>query len=837
MRSSLPAVIACILIFIISHGESSAQMSSVVNSLDDDENAYPWDDTATVDIDESIDGICHDAAGRCTFRAALAEAWYIGTTAHVTFSVAGSIVVDSNQGPFNPPPGSTIDGGGRKVALRGSGSFPWLMTIDSQTVVKGLEFRAAWNGLDVYGKKNFIGGYTASEGNLFLGMKQDAIFLLGDSNIVIGNQIGTGGCCDAYALAGSDTVYNKNGIFVMGSHNIIGDSIGTMRNVISRNQIGISMVGDDSGFVPCEGNTIRGNMIGTDILGVNREGNAYGIEMLYGSGHVIGDPGNDRANIICGSRESGILAGIGTDNVTIIGNLIGLNINQDSLGNENGIILGPGSSDCLVYNNLIERNRGYGIEIAGGHAGFNEPSTRHIIAGNTINHNGLGIAMGARATENVVGSSLDVDRPPNEIQSSTQGGLFIGSLAATPNEARLNTVRKNLFLDNYDEGIDIRNSQDSILPPAVESYNVAGGTGYVAGRHDRAGSLIDVYEGKKNLDTWYEGYTWLGSAYVQADSTFMVTFPDCGCPVVAVTATDPLGNTSMFSIFQQGAALIDVVDAMTSGWNMGSVPVNPLNSLSTQVFSGAMSNVFAYTPVTGYTAQTNVSVGPGYWVRYASATNQSITGYAVHADTFSVGSGWNLVGSITDPVPVSDVSSIPGGMISSNFFEYNGFYEASDTIRPGRAYWVKVGQAGSLVLAPGGGASPANRIRIAETDELPPSPPANRPDRHAIRPTSMPQARPFIVPLDRGEGGPRNGSARFRYWVPADGRVTMTILDRAGRQIASLVDDEERAGFHTALWRAEGVPDGTYLCKLETGGGVSVRSIRLGTVPGPAGPR
>jgi len=78
-------------------------MTAVVNSTADDADAYPWDDPATADIDESVDGICKDAGGRCTLRAALDEANSIGISVNVTFSVSGTITVDTLQGPFMPP--------------------------------------------------------------------------------------------------------------------------------------------------------------------------------------------------------------------------------------------------------------------------------------------------------------------------------------------------------------------------------------------------------------------------------------------------------------------------------------------------------------------------------------------------------------------------------------------------------------------------------------------------------------------------------------------------------------------------------------------------------------
>ena len=79
-----------------------AQMNSVVNSTADDGDSYPYDDPNTEEFDEATDGICRNAAGRCTLRAALDEASGMGQYANVTFSVSGILTL-GDRGTFTPP--------------------------------------------------------------------------------------------------------------------------------------------------------------------------------------------------------------------------------------------------------------------------------------------------------------------------------------------------------------------------------------------------------------------------------------------------------------------------------------------------------------------------------------------------------------------------------------------------------------------------------------------------------------------------------------------------------------------------------------------------------------
>jgi hypothetical protein len=76
----------------------------------------------------------------------------------------------------------------------------------------------------------------------------------------------------------------------------------------------------------------------------------------------------------------------------------------------------------------------------------------------------------------------------------------------------------------------------------------------------------------------------------------------------------------------------------------------------------------------------------------------SVSGLTRTRDTISVAPGWNLIGSISTPLPVSSIVSLPNGIVMSSYFGYNAGYAASDTLKPGSAYWVKIGSAGKIVL-------------------------------------------------------------------------------------------------------------------------------------------
>jgi phosphatidylserine/phosphatidylglycerophosphate/cardiolipin synthase-like enzyme len=135
--------------------------------------------------------------------------------------------------------------------------------------------------------------------------------------------------------------------------------------------------------------------------------------------------------------------------------------------------------------------------------------------------------------------------------------------------------------------------------------------------------------------------------------------------------------------------------SMREGWNMVSLPVSVPDGRRSVVFPTATSEGFAYE--TGYKQKDTLTMRKGYWLKSPSRID-TISGTPVASDTIPVMQRWNLIGSITEPVLASSITASPG-TIQSVFYDYNGVYDTADTIQPGKAYWVKVSQAGSLYLS------------------------------------------------------------------------------------------------------------------------------------------
>ncbi len=195
------------------------------------------------------------------------------------------------------------------------------------------------------------------------------------SNRIYGCHIGTN-------VAGTTAqANNDSGIYASQSNNnIIGGKSTSERNLVSGNgYMGIYLYN-------CEGNTIEGNFIGTDINGTVAIGNvSNAIWLRDGQNHTVGGTTTNSRNIISGNTDGVI---VGSDNSIIKGNYIGPDVTGTSfLGNQGASLILVSSDNTVGGLTSEERN-----VIAGTFRLVGVFDTGNEILGNYIGTNATGTA-------------------------------------------------------------------------------------------------------------------------------------------------------------------------------------------------------------------------------------------------------------------------------------------------------------------------------------------------------------------------------------------------------------------------------------------------------------
>lgn len=132
-------------------------------------------------------------------------------------------------------------------------------------------------------------------------------------------------------------------------------------------------------------------------------------------------------------------------------------------------------------------------------------------------------------------------------------------------------------------------------------------------------------------------------------------------------------------------------------WNLVSLPLTVSDTSVAAVFPTAVAGAYSFSTSSGYSQNSVMSYGKGYWVKFNESQLAPVFGTPYATQTVAVEEGWNLVGGVSSPLPVTDVISDPPDNVSS-FWGYASSYTIADELEPARAYWVKAASSGTLTF-------------------------------------------------------------------------------------------------------------------------------------------
>ncbi len=503
----------------------NAQLNFVVNSLADDENSYPYDNPNTPQ-DESEDGICADALGRCTIRAAIDEAFNMNQSINLTFGVSGTINLLSY---LFLPDGSSMSGN-NQITLTNPA---FILGIENDCTIQGMKLSDAMVAIEVQGSNNKI-GIPTGDYNEFVDC-QTAIGLQGDNNLVSNNFFGI-------TLSGSLQPCGT-GIIISGNYNSIGKNEINASNIFCGSTIAGIII------ITGEGNIVEGNYIGTNIDQQTGLGNVIGV-MISSDNNLIGGSGIFSTNVISGNQIAVAIQAAPpdtyADNNLIVNNIIGLSKFENAvIPNNNGIMITNGVTNARIYDNIIAGNTAVGIGIFG--YDTDSYTTGHRIYRNRIGVNKNDVQYPNEIGISILGNVADVSIGVNEINEyhkniivgNTDTGLELESLQGfSPNGI---VFRKNIIHSNGVVNI-FMDSQVNLGLSAPIGLTFNGNT--LSGSHPLPGMTIDIYRADR-FELPASAYEWLGFTTTNANGTFSFLISDPSVQAVSVTATNPLsGSTS-----------------------------------------------------------------------------------------------------------------------------------------------------------------------------------------------------------------------------------------------------------------------------------------------------
>lgn len=252
----------------------------------------------------------------------------------------------------------------------------------------------------------------------------------------------------------------------------------------------------------------------------------------------------------------------------------------------------------------------------------------------------------------------------------------------------------------------------------------------------------------------------------------------------------------------------------SKGWNIVSVPRNVSDNRKTILFPTASSSAYHYDG--SYVDAESLNTFQGYWIQFPSQQLVGISGSPVLADTIDVIEGWNLIGSLTLNVPASLLRTIPSDIATSPLYEFDNGYTVATRITAGKGYWIKVNQSGKVIISVISGIPQSTKL--FSLTGAPPPPPFDE----GIEPPAV-----STFKLEQNYPNPFNPLTVIRYQLNEKSYVTLKIYNVIGKEVATIVDGIQDAGYKMQEWDATDVPSGVHYYKLTAGDFSQTRKLVL----------
>ena len=139
----------------------------------------------------------------------------------------------------------------------------------------------------------------------------------------------------------------------------------------------------------------------------------------------------------------------------------------------------------------------------------------------------------------------------------------------------------------------------------------------------------------------------------------------------------------------------------SDGWNLVGFPFELENSDYNVIYPEATSGTL-YSFDGTYVGETELVPGVGYWLNFPSSGSDILNGDPITTITISLSSGWNLVSGLSSNLSVEEIVDINSIIVSGTIYGFDGTYQNSSILEPGKGYWMNANDDGDITLSLGG---------------------------------------------------------------------------------------------------------------------------------------
>ena len=133
-------------------------------------------------------------------------------------------------------------------------------------------------------------------------------------------------------------------------------------------------------------------------------------------------------------------------------------------------------------------------------------------------------------------------------------------------------------------------------------------------------------------------------------------------------------------------------------WNMVGLPLGMEDTYYLSLFPDAVNNtLFSFGE--GYSLETNLVEGTGYWLRFDGYGSSTMIGDDFEEITISLEEDWNMISGVSEAADVYAISDPYGLIVPNTIYSFGEGYELADVIEPGLGYWMRSYGEGNITIS------------------------------------------------------------------------------------------------------------------------------------------
>ena len=309
-------------------------------------------------------------------------------------------------------------------------------------------------------------------------------------------------------------------------------------------------------------------------------------------------------------------------------------------------------------------------------------------------------------------SLIDFGRNPNNYNSdinfhhniveANDIGIYV-----TSNGQNYRTVDiiNNTFIDNS-IGVMVRSSNGGVIPLSIDVRNncfysdqintgiqILGISQLIIREIDYNNFYNDSGDGETGENALFVEPQFLDVNNANYHLSYESQLKDAGDPDSPLDPDESTSDIGAFYYPNNGSMV-----TYNANWNIVGLPREVESSFYLDVYSNAVPNTCTVYENGSYISANNLIRGDGYWLKFYGDGAELVLGDDALDIELIIEEGWNLISGTSRDCILENITDSDNILLPGCFYGYeNGFFE-SERIIPGKGYWVRASQPGTITI-------------------------------------------------------------------------------------------------------------------------------------------